>query len=313
MVKLNVFMATIHFVHKFAAGRPVERNALMLDPRLLRAFVTICDAGGFTRAAELLNMTQSTISQQLGRLEEAVGRSLIDRSARPIRPTTAGERLLGHARRILALQTEAETLLRDPVGSAAIRIGVPEDIAGAEMARVFKAFSATHRQFRLDVTAGLSRDLMQRYRSGEFDIVVVKERAAEADSRASFPEPLGWFESAEAPPVHADPVPLVAFPPGGLYREAMFAAIERENRRWYVAFSGSSLKSVEVAVATGLGLSLLPLHAVGLAGLRPSPAFAPEPSMTLSLYAWENAGAIADLAAEMIGLLAQRARGRSGS
>ncbi|TAN02204.1 MAG: LysR family transcriptional regulator, partial [Rhizobiaceae bacterium] len=41
----------------------------MLDPRLLRSFVTIADAESFTQAAERLNMTQSTISQQLARLE----------------------------------------------------------------------------------------------------------------------------------------------------------------------------------------------------------------------------------------------------
>ncbi|MBN9272857.1 MAG: LysR family transcriptional regulator, partial [Mesorhizobium sp.] len=85
----------------------------MLDPRLLRAFVTIADDGGFTLAAERLHMTQSTISQQLGRLEDALGHLLIDRAARPVRPTAAGERLLGHARRILILQAEAETLLSD--------------------------------------------------------------------------------------------------------------------------------------------------------------------------------------------------------
>ena len=54
----------------------------MLDPRLLRSFVAIADTGSFTQAAEWLNMTQSTISQQLARLEEAVGRGLIDRVAR---------------------------------------------------------------------------------------------------------------------------------------------------------------------------------------------------------------------------------------
>ena len=107
----------------------------MLDPRLLRAFVAIVDAGSFTQAAERLNMTQSTISQQLARLEDAVGHALVDRNARPIGPTAAGERLLGHARRILALQHEAATLLGDPAGTTSIRIGVPEDIVTAAMAR----------------------------------------------------------------------------------------------------------------------------------------------------------------------------------
>ncbi|MGN6122671.1 MAG: LysR family transcriptional regulator, partial [Sphingomonas oligoaromativorans] len=92
-------------------------NSVLLDPRLLRAFAAIAGHGSFTGAAAELNMTQSTISQQLARLEDAVGHGLIDRSARPVRPTPAGERLLGHARRILALQAEAANLLADPAGT----------------------------------------------------------------------------------------------------------------------------------------------------------------------------------------------------
>ena len=69
----------------------------MFDPRLLRAFTAIVDAASFSLAAKRLHMTQSTISQQLARLEDAAGLTLIDRAARPVKPTTAGERLLGYA------------------------------------------------------------------------------------------------------------------------------------------------------------------------------------------------------------------------
>lgn len=280
----------------------------MLDPRLLRAFVAIADAGSFTLAAERLNMTQSTISQQLARLEDAVGHSLIDRDTRPIRATAQGERLLGYARRLLALQHEAETALGDPAGTTPVRIGVPEDIVNGAMAEVLGGFAKRHREIRLDVTAGLSRDLARRYRAGEFDIVVVKEAAAEPDCRASFPEPMAWFESADQQSDWPDPIPLVAFPPGGLYREAMFERIEREQRRWYIAFSGSSLRNVLVGVEAGLGLSLLPRSAVAGRHVRPYAAFGMEPSMAVSLYAWEKAGPVAELADRMIGVLAARLR-----
>ena len=93
----------------------------MLDPRLLRAFVAVIDDAGFTRAAERLNMTQSTISQQIARLEDQLGQPLIDRDARPLRMTPAGERLAGYARRILALQHEASLALSDPAGTVPIR------------------------------------------------------------------------------------------------------------------------------------------------------------------------------------------------
>ena len=232
----------------------------MFDPRLLRAFVAIADTGSFTQAAERLHSTQSTISQQLARLEQAVGQGLIDRAARPVRVTAPGERLLGYARRILALQQDAETLLADRAGTAAIRIGVPEDIVTLPMSEIFARFAERHREVRLDVTTGLSRDL---------DMVVVKEAAASPDHRASFPEAMAWFESAERAGPWTDPVPLVTFPPGGLYREAMFERVERARRHWYVAFTATSLASVRTAVAAGLGLSLLPRAAAEGCGIRP--------------------------------------------
>lgn len=265
---------------------------MVLDPRLLRAFVAIVDSGSFTQAAERLNSTQSTVSQQLARLEQSVGHELIDRTARPVQATAAGERLIGYARRILALQDEARTLLADRAGTAAIRIGVPEDIVTARMSRIFARFAEQHREVRLDVTTGLSRDLDRRFRAGEFDIVVVKEATASADNRASFPEAIGWFESADHSRVWTDPVPLVTFPPGGLYRETMFERVERERRRWYVVFAATSLSSILTAVEAGIGLSLLPRGATGSHRIRPYPGFGDEAAIVVSVYSWEDAGQV---------------------
>ncbi|RUM96675.1 LysR family transcriptional regulator [Pseudaminobacter arsenicus] len=278
----------------------------MLDPRLLRSFTAIVDAGSFTLAAERLNMTQSTISQQLARLEEAVGLALVDRAARPVEPTSAGERLLGYARRILALHEEAESALGDPAGTTSIRIGVPEDIVTSAMATVFADFARRHRKIRLDVIAGLSRDLTRRYRAGEFDVAIVKEAEAGPDCRATFPEAMAWFERADAPGEWPNPIPLVAFPQGGLYRETMFERIEHEQLRWYVAFSGSSLHNVLVAVEAGLGLSLLPRSAVAGYGVRQYAPFGMESAMAVSIYSWESAGAVSDLVQRMGAVLAAR-------
>lgn len=284
----------------------------MFDPRLLRAFTAIVDAGSFTLAAERLHMTQSTVSQQLGRLEDAVGSVLIERSLRPVEPTAAGERLLGYARRLLALQQEAEAAMGDPVGTASIRIGVPEDIINAAMARTFSNFARRHREIRLDVTAGLSRDLTRRYRNGEFDITIVKESEPGPDCRVAFAEPMAWFESIDVPMgmdmarERAIPIPLVAFQPGGLYREAMFERIEREERRWYVAFAASSLHNVLVAVEAGLGLSLLPVHAAEGYGVRRYAPFGMETAMVVALYSWEGAGAVSELVDSMQAVLAAR-------
>jgi len=275
----------------------------MLDPRLLRAFVAIADAGSFTAAAERLHMTQSTISQQIGRLEEAIGRALIDRAARPVRLTVTGERLLGHARRILALQGEALTLVAETSGTTSVRIGMPDDIATPEMARAFAAFTRRHKEARLDVTTGLRADLSRRFRSGEFDIVVLKEDMPSADSWASFEEPISWFAAADAAGALPDPVPLVTFPPGGLYRDSMFERLERERRRWYIAFTSPSLRNVLMAVEAGLGLSLLPIDAARGWRVKPLADLGAEPPIIASLYAWERGGIVGELAGEVLDIL----------
>ena len=75
----------------------------VFDPVLLRSFVAVVDCGNFTRAAERLHLTQSTVSQQIRRLEDAVACQLLDRDQRRVVATAEGERLLAYARRILAL------------------------------------------------------------------------------------------------------------------------------------------------------------------------------------------------------------------
>jgi len=278
----------------------------MLDPRLLRTFVAIADAASFTTAADRLNSTQSTVSQHLGRLEAAVGQSLIDRSARPISPTPSGERLLGYARRLLALQDEAQTLLADPSGTITIRIGVPDDVVTQAMSRQFARFAERHREIRLDVTTGLSRDLTKRFRAGEFDIAIVKEAIADGDARASFSEPLGWFEAREIYNDWPDPIPLVTFPPGGLYRDLMIDRIERERRTWYIAFTGNSLGSVLSAIEAGLGVSVLPISTTGAHAVRPSSIFNADAPLVVSIYAWESNGATRELVAAMSKTLSDR-------
>ena len=271
----------------------------MFDHRLLQAFVAVADVGSFTAAASQLNSTQSTLSQQIGRLEDAVRRPLFDRSARPVTLTPAGERLIGYARRILALQDEAAALLADPSGSRSLRVGLPDDLMTSTISHAFARFTATHPEIRLDVTTGLSRDLARRFREGELDVVAVKERRAQSDARASFREPLVWLEAAGQKQPLGDPVPLVSFPTGGLYRDQMIEQVEAAGLRWYLAFTGNSLASVLRAVEAGLGVALLPSATMGDYRVQVCPRFRPVPPMALSVYAWEQEAATDELVSAM--------------
>ena len=95
----------------------------MIDLVLLRSFVTVVDTGNFTRAAEHLHLTQSTVSQQILRLEQQLDCRLLDRSQRQVLPTEEGDRLLGYARRLLRLANEASEALSPEHTGGVLRLG----------------------------------------------------------------------------------------------------------------------------------------------------------------------------------------------
>ena len=107
----------------------------MLDLDLLRSFVSVVDAGGFTRAGERVHRTQSTVSQQIRRLEETFGRVLLHRNGKRATPTEEGERLLSYARRILSLAEEARDVVARPGSEGVTRLGIPEDFAANRLTR----------------------------------------------------------------------------------------------------------------------------------------------------------------------------------
>lgn len=234
----------------------------MFDPLLLRSFVAVVDCANFTRAAQRLHLTQSTVSQQIRRLEDSLGCKLLDREQRRVTATVEGERLLAYARRILALHEEAREVLLNQQSEGVLRLGVPEDFAAERLMPILARFGLEHPGVRLEVTSGLGPQLLQLYRQGEFDLLLVKQMGPGDDCLASWPEPMCWVDSCSLPALGRDPLPLVAFPVGGLYRNEMLHHLEVCGWRWRINYSSASLASVCAAVAAGLGISLLPERVV---------------------------------------------------
>ncbi len=239
----------------------VKSNRALFDLDLLRAVVVVADCGSFTTAAARLHSTQSTISQKVRRLEDMVGHRLLVRGNRDVLPTDAGQTLLGYARHMLALNDQMLEALAGAMVGVTVRLGVPEDFVGGRTTNALSAFSRLHPQVKLEVTSGLCRDLSQAYDNGELDLVLLKQRRNSREGVACWPERLQWIDSARMPAFELDPIPLVTFPPRGLYREDMISAIEGMGRRWRISFTSSSLSGIQAAVADGMGISLLPPRA----------------------------------------------------
>jgi DNA-binding transcriptional LysR family regulator len=233
-----------------------------LDHDLLRTFVAVADAGSLSRAGERLRLAQPTVSLQLKRLEDRLGCRLLERTPRSLRLTGEGETLLGYGRRILALSDEVVARLSEPSLAGLVRLGTPEDFATAHLSGVLAAFARTHPNVALEVTTDLTLNLIDRFRSGEFDLVLIKrEPMGPSEGVRVWREALVWARAASGP----DPfeqsqrdLALVVSPHPCVYRKRAMRALDRAGRRWRVAYTSTSLAGAQAAVRAGLGVTVLP-------------------------------------------------------
>jgi len=242
-------------------GHDESGGFAMMDLELLRSFVSVIDAGGFTRAGERVHRTQSTVSQQIRRLEDSFGRPLLLRKGKRVAPTEEGERLLSYARRILALAEEARDVVARPAPDGIVRLGVPEDFAAYRLAQLLSKFARSRPGLRLDVRCDLSVRLRRDLARGEFDLALVKRDAgdeSEGAALAAWPERLRWVTSKRFPvDNNANPLPLAMFEQGCLYRKRAIHAIEAAGRTWRIAYTSPNLAGIQAAVSVGLGVSIL--------------------------------------------------------
>jgi DNA-binding transcriptional LysR family regulator len=235
----------------------------MLDLDLLRSFVSVVDAGGFTRAGERVHRTQSTISQQIRRLENDMGRSLLHRDGKRVRPTEEGERLLSYARRILALAEEARDVVSRPSGDGVVRLGLPEEFVAYRLTEMLSEFVRLNPGLRLDVRCGKSEGMRRALERRELDVALFKRDAEETDGVASWHERLRWVTSRRRPvDCRRDPLPLAMFEQGCLYRNRAIRALEMMGRSWHITYTSPSILAIQAAVSAGLGISILPEIAI---------------------------------------------------
>jgi DNA-binding transcriptional LysR family regulator len=189
------------------------RSISMLDFELLRAFVAVADCGGFHRAAERLNLTQSTISQQIKRLEFETKRPLFRRTTRSVGLTNDGQMLLSDARRLLQLEEAARYRLVAPRLSGSVRLGVVAEVAGGSMPSALGRFATLHPNIKLKVQIGVNAEMIGHLNSGRLDLVFAERAFGTSRGRLVWRDPLVWA-AAET----FDPVPGAALPLA-LYRE----------------------------------------------------------------------------------------------
>jgi DNA-binding transcriptional LysR family regulator len=226
----------------------------MIPPDLLATFVAVVDTRSFTRAARALGLRQSTVSQQIGRLETVAGRRLIDRDTHRLALTVEGEVLLDHARAILAAQARLEASLSDQPLRGRLRVGASEDFVLSALPDVLAAFVRRHPDVDLDLRAGLSHDLYDAFDAGLLDVIFVKRKTGDRRGTTAWREPIRWVARADFRVDAGAPLPLLLYPPPSVTRALAIEALEHAARRWRIAFTSASLTGLSAAARAGIGL-----------------------------------------------------------
>lgn len=234
----------------------------MLDPHVLKSFIAVAETKSFTNAANKVHLTQSTVSQQIKKLEEDLKCNLFIRTGKTALTTFEGEKLLLFAKRICRLIDDAEESIKLDLEYGFVRIGVPEDIASTYIAPILAGFKKKYGKIQFSVASGMSRNLWEQFQNGDLDIVLVKQKKGETSGLASWKEPLRWIDHHEYSNFDLDIIPLVAFTENGLYRDVMIRYLDDRGKNWRISYESSSLASLISAVNIGFGITLLPKRLV---------------------------------------------------
>jgi DNA-binding transcriptional LysR family regulator len=239
----------------------------MLEFDLLRAFIAVAECRGFRRAAERLHLTQSTVSQQIKRLETETSRPLLRRNTRTVALTDEGEMLLGDARRLLQLEEAARQRLTAPQLSGFARLGAVEEVASSSLPPALGRFARLHPNVRLEVVVGVSEELIEQLDAGRLDVVLAKRPWGTSRGRLLWREPLVWAAAEAFDLAPGDIVPLALFRERSVSREAALSTIRKSERPFHIVYTSPSLTGVRAAALAGLAIAPLPASAV-CAGLR---------------------------------------------
>ena len=243
------------------AQSPMHRryDRLNIPTELLRTMVAIADLGSFTKAGELLQLTQSAISAQVKRLQQLVGGELFTKSGPGPRLNELGESVASYARRILALNDQILALRGAPQDDT-IRIGLPNGLTRPIVVELIKRLSATcggyNVIFRTDTTENQSRAL----HAGHIDLAVISDPPGGlAPPVLEWADQLHWIRAQNFVLSPGAPVPLVSWS-GGLSDRHATAALEQRGIQYTIAFSSSEIGLRLAAVEAGLGLMAAPLR-----------------------------------------------------
>lgn len=234
-----------------------------MDLSDLRIFTTVVREGGITRAAEKLNRVQSNVTTRIRQLEEDLDVTLFIREGKRLHLAPAGQALLGHAERLLALADEARASVRDPRPRGLFRLGAMESTAAVRLPKALNEYHRRHPEVTLELRTGNPGVLATAILAGELDAALVAEPIADTpfDKVSVFEEEPVIVSAAGQPPVGKGghfPKTIIAFEHGCPHRKRLEAWYQKRGEMPERTVELGSYHAMLGCVAAGMGIALLP-------------------------------------------------------
>jgi DNA-binding transcriptional LysR family regulator len=236
----------------------------------LRTFTVVADSGSLSAAAPSLHLSQSTVSEQMRKLEVRAGVPLFVRSKRGIELTPAATLLLERARRIVALNEAAFDEMRGQAIKGELRVAITDYFRTHEVAGMLARLRECYPQLSLHVSTMKSTEIEQAHAKGQLDLGVVMNLSA-GPVRPALPdprwelrrEPLYWVCAPTLADQLPDPLPLVLLPGDCLLHQIAVHSLEAQRIRYALVHSASGVAGLQSMLVAGLGVGCLSASSIG--------------------------------------------------
>ncbi len=235
-----------------------ELNSRRLEIDALRALSAIRQHGGITRAAVALGLSQSAVSHKIKRLEVSLDCELLGRKSGGPMFTATGEDLLDYAGRILGLHDEALLSLSKTPLAGRLALGLTEDTACTDLARILGRFRRLHPNVSVRTKVRMSLVLRAMLERGELDAAIVQVFSHEERPTdiVLFREDLHWVKHPDLALPQEGPIPFLSFDDECFYRQWALD-IGQDDAVLETIFECSSAAGIVSAVNAAMGVALL--------------------------------------------------------
>jgi DNA-binding transcriptional LysR family regulator len=233
-----------------------------IDIALLRAFVAVVEAGGVTNAARLLNRTQAAVSLQIKRLEELFGTQLFQREHKRLSLAPAGERLLGTAQRLIALNDETWGAMTTPQFEGEVRLGVPPDIVTSLIPPVLQRFNQAWPRINVSLVCRASTLLLEDFAKGKVDLTLTTELGCGKSGETLLSDRLVWVGARGGTAHLQRPLPVSLGTKLCRFRPVVLEALRASQIDWRAVSEDCNMEPVYATLKAGLAIA--PLLRVGV-------------------------------------------------